>query len=84
MLVISYTPGEEEEIVREKTNAGYMLVEVQNILQGNFLCFREPGWLPPAEVVSLTEQIAILKESDLTNKEMINGLGNMIAAMLGS
>lgn len=48
MEIIKYdTEDEAEQIIADKTSAGYTLVEVQNVTEGNFLGFQPPDWIAP-------------------------------------
>lgn len=52
MLIVKYETEEEAaQIIEVKQGEGYTLVEVQNVTEGNFLGFQEPGWTPPTEVI---------------------------------
>jgi len=82
-FIVGYTSEDEMNNLRQKYETeGYVLIEVQNVTEGDFLVFREPGWLPPAEAASLTDQIAALRTADLDNKSMINDLGETLLALL--
>lgn len=56
------TEEEASRIKAEKEAAGFILVEVQNITEGNFLGFQEIGWTPPepeeTQVQRLDRQLA--------------------------
>lgn len=95
MQIIAYdgTPEELERIQAEKEAEGFLLVEVQNVVEGNFLGFVDKeGYNPPAPTPPKTpieEELAVtkakvetLEAADLDNKEMINGLGEMLMALM--
>lgn len=85
MKIFEYSDEEEREmIVESQEKEGMVLVEIQNYKNGNFLGFREPGWISPKEAASLIDEISALQAADLDNKALINGLGAMIASMYGA
>lgn len=58
MIIIKYETEEEgKQIITEKSAAGYTLVAVQNVTEGNFLGFQEPGWVPPEPETPLLDKI---------------------------
>lgn len=65
MIIIKYETEEDaQRIIAEKQAEGYTLVEVQNITEGNFLGFEEPGWVPPEIPPDVTEQIQELQNEN--------------------
>lgn len=47
MQIVKYeTEQEAQQIIAEKKGQGLILVEVQNITEGNFLGFKEPAEIP--------------------------------------
>lgn len=61
MIIIKYTTEEEgQQIIVEKISQGYILIEVQNITNGNFLGFLEPNETLPEKDKT---ELQILKET---------------------
>lgn len=62
-MIIAYTSTEErEQIIQERTLAGFWLVEEKNITEGNFLVFKNADSPPPepSEIEILKQEIASL------------------------
>ncbi|ANS73716.1 hypothetical protein AWM70_03280 [Paenibacillus yonginensis] len=65
MIIVKYQNEEEmQQIIDEKQAAGYTLIEVQNITEGNFLGFEEPGWIPTETPPDVTNQIKELQNEN--------------------
>ena len=65
MEIVKYETEEEaEQIKANKVAAGFVLVEIQNITEGNFLGFQKIGWTPPepeeTQVQHLQKQVDVL------------------------
>ncbi|MNP28570.1 hypothetical protein D3C76_1215400 [compost metagenome] len=58
MIIIKYETEEEaEQIIYEKQEDGFTLVEVTNITEGNFLGFQGSEWTPSIYPKPLEERI---------------------------
>lgn len=59
MKIISYdgTQQEYDRILAEQTALGFILTNVSNITEGNFLGFQEPEWVPPVTEPNVTDRI---------------------------
>ena|GEM_PF-6405365 len=62
MKIVKYETEEEaEQIKNQQIAKGYILVEVSNITEGNFLGFQEVGWIEPEPETPLHDQITQLE-----------------------
>jgi len=74
MQIIKYqTEAEMQQIIAEKIGKGLILVEVQNIIEGNFLGFKEPSEIPESPPPSPSLQELAQAVTDLT--EILNNKG---------
>ena len=62
MKIVKYeTENEAEQIKNEHIAKGYILVEVSNVTEGNFLGFQETGWIEPEPETLLRDQLTRLE-----------------------
>jgi hypothetical protein len=65
MIIVKYETEEEADQIKiDKIGLGYILVEVSNITEGNFLGFQESGYVPPVQEQPLIAQVAELKSQN--------------------
>lgn len=76
MIIVKYqTESEAEAIITEKTAAGYVLTNVDNVTEGNFLGFVEADKAPSSEP-TLSE----IKEQNLV---IMDALATLFETMIG-
>jgi hypothetical protein len=63
MQIVKYDGSQKEydKIVAEKTAAGFILTDVANVTEGNFLGFKEPDEIKTPVQNSIETEIAELK-----------------------
>lgn len=81
MQIVKYTTEEEaQQIIDEKIAQGFVLVEVANITEGNFLGFKEPSEINSSNNIPLEQQIAELKEQNLI---LMDAIATLYETILG-
>lgn len=88
MIIVAYdgTQDEYDRIIAEKTAEGFILTDVQNITEGNFLGFKEPSEIPAQpEKSTALQELADLKAAGIPKSitEIGRYLERMTDIMLG-